>query len=1310
MPMTRRLDALRPSYRRGTALFDAAFQNPAAQRLFGLFLDTTDQNRLLTISAKHPAILSLPWELLRGPKGIYLFNENPRISIRRRLAEAPKRNMFAPKVKQRLRLLFVTSRPSDAGFIDPRSESQAVMNSVERHAPGRVNFEFLRPATFRNLAERLAGKSLPTIDVIHFDGHGAFDTKGSFGDGTPNTGYLLFERDSGLKQFISPNFWQQMIGDYKVPLVILSACQSAAMSDSDEGDEAEEPIGSVAYGLTGLGVPAVLAMTHSLLVETAGQLFGEFYRHLAESKGIGESLDNARHHLMQNPEKHEVQRGAEPVRLTLQDWFLPAFYQAGQDVPLLDASVGAAAIACVDVDGEDTQSTSLAEGISLTANLPKLQKAGFFGRQRELWDIERWFTQGTRCISIIGFGGQGKTYLVAEAGRWLRRTGMFERVGFVDYSAFQGIDACGYAVATLGTVLGESFLNVNDVAAALRQRPMLVILDNLEDLVKNPLVELLSAAKTWSECGNSRLLLTSRTSDFHHTDYPFAGSIKHRVLKLAGLGQEDALNYFESLMRIPPLPEQKVLPPARDALLELFRLVSFHPLSIHLLAVQLKTLQVTELGARLESLLAEGGDDKNKSLSASLRLSLDRLDAQSWQWLPRLGVFQGGALEKMLLSITEIPEVRWLAIREQLQALALIEVESLEGVSDLGGALKIHLPLTSVFEGVSVSYIKFHPTLASRLWSNLPQLEKDSMATAHSSQYIDLFICLKTEDEAHPREVRAIACRELPNLLDAIKGWRDKTSDIVDLRLAQILALFLRDLGLKRDSEALIKQAAPDGKVTNAVQGLRAEGKEYSEVYVQQAIMSGEQLLATGRAKEAEAIFRELLPGVGDSLRCYVLNFMGLSLAGQGRPDLAEKSYHEALDLVEKLGINPLLTGLRAEMQKNLGCALGAMGRYAEARTALEVSLATAKELGKSREIAITNGHLGTLAMEQGDLPGAARRYKEALSYFHGLNELASETFYWHQLGMVFQKSGQLDEAEKAYRESTRIAESQGNLFGAANSWHSLAQLNKNAGKYPAAEDWYQKAMQAQRRIGDQVGLSWTLMNLADLLQNQSGRLAEAQQLAEESLAIKKTLQPGEAKIWLIYDLLAQIADKQNNLARAQEYRRQEHAAWRTQRTQVQLASGMRLADAAPEKAAYARDLSISFEKLGDQQMARGNAQMALGYYQLSLDLRQRLADAAPENADYTRDLGVSFERLGNLQVALGNAQIALDYYQRSHDIFQRLADAAPEHADYACDLAVSYYGMARSTEGETLKAWWRRCYEQFASMKQRGILAMTDE
>ncbi len=64
------------------------------------------------------------------------------------------------------------------------------------------------------------------------------------------------------------------------------------------------------------------------------------------------------------------------------------------------------------------------------------------------------------------------------------------------------------------------------------------------------------------------------------------------------------------------------------------------------------------------------------------------------------------------------------------------------------------------------------------------------------------------------------------------------------------------------------------------------------------------------------------------------------------------------------------------------------------------------------------------------------------------------------------------------------------------------------------------------------------LRNLAGLLRTQPGRLDEARELAEQSLAIKKTLDPGAAEIWKIYGLLADIADQQSQPDRAAEYRR----------------------------------------------------------------------------------------------------------------------------------------------------------------------------
>ncbi len=89
---------------------------------------------------------------------------------------------------------------------------------------------------------------------------------------------------------------------------------------------------------------------------------------------------------------------------------------------------------------------------------------------------------------------------------------------------------------------------------------------------------------------------------------------------------------------------------------------------------------------------------------------------------------------------------------------------------------------------------------------------------------------------------------------------------------------------------------------------------------------------------------------------------------------------------------------------------------------------------------------------------------------------------------------------------------------GAAGTWHQLAILSHRTGKPEAAEMWYRKVIKGFRGSSHQVSLAMSLCNLANLLLNLPGRLAEARQLAEEALAIDKKLDPGAAEIWKTYD------------------------------------------------------------------------------------------------------------------------------------------------------------------------------------------------
>ena len=187
------------------------------------------------------------------------------------------------------------------------------------------------------------------------------------------------------------------------------------------------------------------------------------------------------------------------------------------------------------------------------------------------------------------------------------RACLFKAAVFVDYAQVQAEDALTVAVHTIGTVLGKTLIDAAAVKAALAETPALIILDNLEAVSETALKELLDAAVGWSEAGNSRVLLTSRIPDFNHADYRIEGTRKHRRIALEGLGSEqapdDAIDWFLALSKLPPEPS--IPAPDRDALIALFDRVQFHPLSIAVLAQQLKTRTAEALGERLEAILHE---------------------------------------------------------------------------------------------------------------------------------------------------------------------------------------------------------------------------------------------------------------------------------------------------------------------------------------------------------------------------------------------------------------------------------------------------------------------------------------------------------------------------------------------------------------------------------------------------------------------------------------------------------------------------------------------------------------------------------
>jgi tetratricopeptide (TPR) repeat protein len=1047
----------------GDALFKAVFSTSKTQNLFRQF-QQQQTDKLLTIHTNEAQILALPWELLREPQRNFLSQQQPPVSIRRYCVQNQSPTFFI-QAKPKLQLLFIVSRPSGASFLNPRLDPQAVMDALAENNISQIEVEFLRPATLQKLEQRLENKALPAVDIIHFDGHGVYDD-------TEQLGYLLFENPRGKEHLVSAKQLSEILASHQIALMVLSACQSATIGN--------EPLGSVAAGLTDRGVPTVLAMVYSVLNTTTRQLFSAFYQKLAQGKGIGAALDFARQQMLKQNQRGTRRRGEGEFELTLQDWFVPALYQASNDSVLLSQS--------------DLPGFKNLEGLKRD-DLPALQTAGFFGRSVELWKIERWFVQGVERVTITGFGGQGKTYCAIEAAQWLLRTDLFDAVCFVDFSRYQGLDALRYAMNALGVLLDTTLLDENAVPPLLQTRRLLWVWDNLESLAAETLEELLTVAVQWS--AQCRFLFTTRQHRFTHSDYVEKPNAEHQYLDLSGLAENDALAYFNQLWQTAPQPEQPY--PARYELMALFSKVAFHPLSIGLLAQQLKTRTIAELGERLEALLlCEPVGSEDKSLLASLKLSLERLPPEQRELVKRLGVFQAGAWEGVIEDITEIIETKWAMLSSTLESIGLIQIDRLN-----------HL-------NVTFPYLKFHPTLAPTLWQEVTPTQQNELSARYRQSYYRLSSSLYFEDRKNPHIARAVALRELPNLFCAVYAAL-QINEAFAVKFADNLNNFLDDFGLQRDRATLIGMSQSAINPEKDLAQWHSAQRNYSE-----------QLIDNGQYEQAEVILQEILhhlETIPSYEHCLTLELLGRNCGVQGKREEAIRYFQEGLNLAQQLEKTEIIQQHIGVLFTHLAIIFTDKEDFPQARNCYEQALSIAKNIGDIRQEVVVNAELGTLAMFQHNLEEAEHCFNDALELFGLLNEPATEAKIQNQLGMVYFEQKKWKDAESAYRKSAKIKEGQNNLVGAAISWNNIALVMAAQGKSKPAEKWYREAIEIQKN-GNPKYLADCLVNLAKLIKKQPSRLNEALLLVETYLPICKTLDDTSSEIRSIYEVMGEIAHK----------------------------------------------------------------------------------------------------------------------------------------------------------------------------------------
>ena len=99
----------------------------------------------------------------------------------------------------------------------------------------------------------------------------------------------------------------------------------------------------------------------------------------------------------------------------------------------------------------------------------------------------------------------------------------------------------------------------------------------------------------------------------------------------------------------------------------------------------------------------------------------------------------------------------------------------------------------------------------------------------------------------------------------------------------------------------------------------------------------------------------------------------------------------------------------------------------------------------------------------------------------------------------------------------------------------------------------------------------------------------------------------------------------------------------RSKSYRADLAIAESLARSDASNAGWQRDLSVSYGKVGDVEVAQGQLAQALESYRAEFAINDRLAKSDPSNAGWQRELSVAYQNIGNVEVAQGDLAQALE-------------------------------------------------------------------
>jgi len=664
------------------------------------------------------------------------------------------------------------------------------------------------------------------------------------------------------------------------------------------------------------------------------------------------------------------------------------------------------------------------------------------GREEELSRLrELLLGQQVHLITLLGPGGIGKTHLSKQVAMEMSER-FADGVCFVSLVAISEPRLIVPAIAKgLGIrQVGERPL-FEQVKVALRNRHLLLILDNFEQVLKASL----QLPELLEECPYLQILVTSRARLHVHGEYGFPVpplALPDLTLPAGSeaLSHNAAVSLFLQHARA-ARPDFQMNDTNARTIAEICVRLDGLPLAIELAAARIRSFSSQALLARLEEHLLDvvisrdqDLDDRQRTLRNTIAWSYNLLDPAEQQLFRRLSVFMGSwsleAVEAVYKALGESVSHVWDRV-ESLLDKSLLQPAEQEGEG--------RLRLLEMIREYGLECLE-----ASG--------EAEIIRRVHAEYYLAL------AEESEPRHERAQQAAWLARLEQDQENLRAALKYLIERREAELALRFcgalwwfwrLRGYWIEgwRWLEAALGLSQPEGPTVARARTLWAAGDlaYYQEGYLMARSLL-EESVTLSRALEAEKELAFALVTLGGFMclqgdraeaepllekgeklsrklgssweLAYLLRKLAEYAARAGELKRAGEYAQESLTLSQKLGYKSLITSVLS----TLGGIAARQGNLTQAIAYNQESLALARELGDKLLVGLALNNLGYFSALQGDLSLAAYSL-EGLTLMRELGDRMYIVKTLHSVGYITARQGNLMQAKTWYREGISLAQ-----------------------------------------------------------------------------------------------------------------------------------------------------------------------------------------------------------------------------------------------------------------------------------------------